>query len=325
MTALLDVRDLKTYFYTRDGVVKAVDGVSFSISKGETLGIVGESGSGKSVSMMSILGLIPQPPGRIVGGQALFAGKDLLTMPRGALRKVVGSKISMIFQDPMSSLNPFLTVERQLTEVVTEHENVSRSAARKRAIERLDEVGIPEPQRRIDQYPHQFSGGMRQRVMIAMALMGRPELLIADEPTTALDVTVQAQILELLKSLQKAYGMAMIMITHDLGVVAGVSDKVLVMYAGRPVERGTVDDVFYHYAHPYTDGLLKSIPRHDVKERKSLYSIPGLPPDPSKLPPGCPFAARCGHVKSECRADLPVPVRKYGALHESVCYLEGEL
>lgn len=325
MSVLLDVRDLKTYFYTRDGVVKAVDGVSFTVNKGETLGIVGESGSGKSVTMMSILGLIPQPPGKIVGGQALFNGRDLVSMSQKERRTIVGSKISMIFQDPMSSLNPFLTVEKQLTEVVTEHENVSRAVARKRAIERLEEVGIPEPQRRIEQYPHQFSGGMRQRVMIAMALMGRPDLLIADEPTTALDVTVQAQILELLKSLQKSYGMAMIMITHDLGVVAGVSDKVLVMYAGRPVERGSVEDVFYHKAHPYTEGLLKSIPRHDVKELKSLYSIPGLPPDPSKLPPGCPFAPRCGHVMAECRSPQPVPVRKFNTLHESVCYLEGEL
>ena len=323
MTALLEVKDLRTHFYTRDGIIKAVDGVSFSITKGETLGIVGESGSGKSVTMMSILGLIPMPPGKIVGGSAMFQGQDLLQMSRLDMQNVLGSKIAMIFQDPMTSLNPFLTVERQMTEVLTAHQNVSRKDARKVAIERLEEVGIPEPQKRIDLYPHQFSGGMRQRVMIAMALMNRPELLIADEPTTALDVTVQAQILELLKGLQKTYGMALIMITHDLGVVAGISDKVLVMYAGRPVERGNVREVFYQHAHPYTQGLLRSIPSHDVKGAGDLYSIPGLPPDPSKLPAGCPFAPRCNFASDQCREDKPLPVRSFSPSHQSVCYQEA--
>ena len=322
MTKLLEVNGLRTHFFTRDGVIKAVDGVSFAVDKGETLGIVGESGSGKSVTMMSILGLIPTPPGRIVGGTAMFQGQDLLKTSRRGMEDILGSKIAMIFQDPMTSLNPFLTVERQLTEVLTTHSNISRKEARKIAIERLDEVGIPEPQKRIDLYPHQFSGGMRQRVMIAMALMNWPELLIADEPTTALDVTVQAQILELLKGLQKTYGMGLIMITHDLGVVAGISDSVLVMYAGRPVERGNVREVFYEHAHPYTQGLLRSIPSHNSKSSVDLYSIPGLPPDPAKLPAGCPFAARCSYATAQCREDRPLPIRQLSASHSAVCYQE---
>lgn len=320
---ILQVKDLKTYFYTRGGVVKAVDGVSFDLKKGETLGIVGESGSGKSVTMMSILGLIPQPPGKVVGGSALLEGKEIIGLSDKELRKIRGNKISMIFQDPMTSLNPYLKVSTQLCEVLTEHGICSKEEAYKRAIAALDQVGIPDAESRIDQYPHQFSGGMRQRVMIAMALISEPDILIADEPTTALDVTIQAQILDLLKSLQEKMGMAMIMITHDLGVVAGVADKILVMYAGRPIERGVTHDVFYKGHHPYTKGLLKSLPRIDKKETE-LWSIPGLPPDPSRLPPGCPFAPRCSMAMDVCREDKSIPVRTLTPTgHESVCYLEG--
>jgi oligopeptide transport system ATP-binding protein len=322
MENLLEVKDLRTYFYTRAGVVKAVDGVSFDIQPGKTLGIVGESGSGKSVTMMSLLGLIPQPPGRIVGGTANFKGQDLLKMSPKALRQIRGTKISMIFQDPMTSLNPYLKVSTQLAEVLTEHSSISKKAAVHRAIEVLEMVGIPDAAKRVDAYPHQFSGGMRQRVMIAMALIAKPELVIADEPTTALDVTIQAQILDLLKSMQKEFKMALVLITHDLGVVAGMSDEVLVMYAGRPVERGSASEIFYSYKHPYTSGLLRSIPRLD-QAGQDLYSIPGLPPDPAKLPPGCPFASRCDQVIPACSKDVQVPLRMFGSNHYSVCHLEG--
>jgi len=324
MSKILDVKNLQTYFYTRGGVVKAVDGVSFSVEKGQTLGIVGESGSGKSVTMMSLMGLIPKPPGKIVGGTAMFQGKDLLTMPNQDLRKIRGNKISMIFQDPMTSLNPYLKVSRQLTEVLTTHSSISNKDARKKAIFALEQVGIPEAATRIDCYPHQFSGGMRQRVMIAMALISEPDILIADEPTTALDVTIQAQILDLLKDLQGRIGMSVILITHDLGVVAGMSDSVVVMYAGRPVERGTAEDIFYRYSHPYTAGLLRSIPRLD-QDTDELYSIPGLPPDPSKLKPGCPFASRCDKVMGICSEDKIIPERNIGQNHYSVCHLETSL
>jgi oligopeptide transport system ATP-binding protein len=303
--ALLEVKDLKTYFHTRSGIVKGVDGVSFSIEKGETLGIVGESGSGKSVTMMSLMGLLPTPPAKIESGTAMFGGQDLLKLSDKEMRKIRGNKISMIFQDPMTSLNPYMKISKQLTEVLEMHKNVTRREAKRKAIEILEKVNIPDAASRVDNYPHQFSGGMRQRVMIAMALISEPELLIADEPTTALDVTIQAQILELLKDLQKDLGMAMVMITHDLGVVAGVSDNILVMYAGRPVERGTADEIFYHHAHPYTRGLLKSLPKIDG-ERSELYSISGLPPDPSNLPPGCPFAPRCDYATDDCRADKDI-------------------
>ena len=321
MENILEVKNLRTYFYTRAGVVKAVDGVNFSLEKGKTLGIVGESGSGKSVTMMSILGLIPQPPGRIESGEAWFKGQDLLSMPRDQLRKLRGSKISMIFQDPMTSLNPYLKVSTQLTEVLFEHESISHQEARKRAIESLELVGIPDASKRIDFYPHQFSGGMRQRVMIAMALISRPDVIIADEPTTALDVTIQAQILDLLKNMQDELGLGIILITHDLGVVAGMSDQVLVMYAGRPVESGSVRDIFYRHHHPYTTGLLNSTPQLD-SNRKELFSIPGLPPDPSKLPEGCPFAPRCGQKQFECTNPVAIPVRRIDKRHHSVCHLE---
>jgi len=322
---ILEVRDLKTYFYTRNGVVKAVDGVSFDLQRGETLGIVGESGSGKSVTMMSILGLIPQPPGKVVGGSAHLDGQNIIGLKDKELRKIRGHRISMIFQDPMTSLNPYLKVSTQLCEVLVEHRICNKQEARKRAIQALDQVGIPDAASRIDQYPHQFSGGMRQRVMIAMALIGEPDILIADEPTTALDVTIQAQILELLKSLQEKMGMAMILITHDLGVVAGIADKILVMYAGKPIERGLTQEVFYKGHHPYTKGLLKSLPRIDRREDE-LWSIPGLPPDPSRLPPGCPFAPRCSQAMDQCKKNQPIPIRTLTSTgHESVCYLEGGL
>ena len=321
MTKILEVEDLKTYFYTRSGVVKAVDGVSLSLEHGQTLGIVGESGSGKSVAMMSILGLIPKPPGKIVGGRAMYRDKDLLRLSPKDLRRIRGKSISMIFQDPMTALNPYLTVGTQLAEVLTQHEGLSNRQAMIRAIDGLAQVGIPDPEKQVTSYPHQFSGGMRQRVMIAMAIIAKPELLIADEPTTALDVTVQAQILELLKKLQHDNGMSLILITHDLGVVAGISDEVLVMYAGRPVERGTADDIFYRHSHPYTTGLLHSIPRIDDPS-SMLTPIPGLPPDPSRLPPGCPFAPRCGSVMDVCRSATAMPVRRHEGNHQSVCHLE---
>jgi oligopeptide transport system ATP-binding protein len=283
---------------------------------------VGESGSGKSVTMMSLMGLVPQPPGRIVGGQAFFDGQDLLRLSEKEMRKVRGKRIAMIFQDPMTSLNPYLKISTQLMEVLTAHENISKKDAYRRAIAALEQVGIPEPSLRVDSYPHQFSGGMRQRVVIAMALIAKPDLVIADEPTTALDVTVQAQILELLKQLQKDNGMSLILITHDLGVVAGMSDEILVMYAGRPIERGTADDVFYHHQHPYTAGLLKSIPKID-DDVKELYSIPGLPPDPSKLPLGCAFAPRCAYAMEVCHSSATIPFRSRGGIHKAACHLEG--
>jgi oligopeptide/dipeptide ABC transporter ATP-binding protein len=323
MASLLDVKDLRTHFFTRDGIVKAVDGVSFSIEKGETLGIVGESGSGKSVSVQSILGLIPTPPGRIVGGSAIWDGKlDLLQSGRSNMRRILGTEISMIFQDPMTCLNPFMTIGQQLAEVVTTHRKASRSEAMEVAVQRLDEVGIPDARKRLSHYPHQFSGGMRQRVMIAMALMNRPRLLIADEPTTALDVTVQAQILELLKQLQETHGMALIVITHDLGVVAGIADKVLVMYAGRPVEHGAVHEVFQRTAHPYTQGLLRSAPSLTQNRSDDLFSISGLPPDTARLGPGCAFAPRCIHVRPDCRSGNDIPSRRHSITHHSVCHME---
>lgn len=321
MSKLLQVDGLKTYFYTRAGVVKAVDGLSFSVEKGKTLAIVGESGSGKSVSMMSLMGLIPQPPGRIVGGTAMFDGVDLLKLSSSEMNNYRGKRISMIFQDPMTSLNPYLRISTQMMEALTEHNGASKKEARDRAIECLGLVGIPHPEKVVDNYPHQFSGGMRQRVMIAMSLMNDPELLIADEPTTALDVTIQAQILELLNELQQKLGMGVILITHDLGVVAGMSDSVVVMYAGKMVEKGSADDIFYRYKHPYTEGLLDSIPRLNAQV-DSLYTIPGLPPDPSRLPPGCPFAPRCRHSLGKCQTDVAIPAQQFALEHQSNCHLE---
>ncbi|MCP4579051.1 MAG: ABC transporter ATP-binding protein [Deltaproteobacteria bacterium] len=317
MLALLNVTDLKTYFHTRDGITRAVGGISFQINQGETLGIVGESGSGKSVSCYSLLGLVQCPPGRIESGAALFDNMDLLSCTAKELRKIRGNRISMIFQDPMTCLNPYLTIGVQLTESLLVHKNISAREARKRAIDSLVEVGIPDPETRINHYPHQFSGGMRQRVMIAMALITEPRLLIADEPTTALDVTIQAQILDLIKKLQERRNTAVIFITHDLGVIAGVSDRVLVMYAGRIVESGETRPLYYTPAHPYTQSLLDSIPSsHQWGE--ALYVIPGQPPDNIELIAGCAFAPRCKYVSEQCGISVP-ELEETGPGHFSAC------
>ncbi len=296
---LLTVTDLRTYFHTRSGVYRAVDGVSFSVERGETLGIVGESGSGKSVTCYSIMGLIPQPPGRIESGTAMFDGVDLLHSTPAQSRAIRGKRVAMIFQDPMTSLNPYLRVSEQLIEPLLIHEKISKAAALRRGLEMLEAVGINDAARRINLYPHEFSGGMRQRVMIAMALITKPELLIADEPTTALDVTVQAQILELIKKMQRELGMAVIFITHDLGVVSGLCDRVQVMYAGRIVETSDTRTLFYSPQHPYTRALQRSIPALQNKGAE-LYTIRGLPPDLSKPLPGCAFAPRCEFATEAC-------------------------
>jgi oligopeptide transport system ATP-binding protein len=301
--SLLQVKNLGVQFATHDGVVTAVNGVNFELDPGQTLGIVGESGSGKSQSVLAMMGLLAKN-GRTTG-EALFQGRNLLDMPARELNRIRGDRLSMIFQDPMTSLNPYLTVERQMTEVLELHKNMSRGQAKKRALELLEAVRIPDAARRITMYPHEFSGGMRQRVMIAMALLCEPEVLIADEPTTALDVTVQAQILTLLKELQRDFGTAIIMITHDLGVVAGLCNKVMVMYGGRVMEYAAADRIFYQPTHPYTIGLLGALPRldHDGAE---LVSIPGNPPNMAHMPAGCPFAERCTHSTERCLSDLPL-------------------
>lgn len=304
-SSLLSVRDLRTYFRTDDGVVKAVDGVSFDLKAGETLGIVGESGSGKSITSLSIMGLIPKPPGYHPSGAIDFAGENLLAKSAKELQKLRGNQISMVFQDPMTSLNPYLTVGRQLTEVLEVHKSMGKAAARNKATEMLARVGIADARTRIDQHPHQFSGGMRQRVMIAMALLCEPKLLIADEPTTALDVTIQAQILDLIGDLKSSLGTSVILITHDLGVVAGMADRIAVMYAGRIVEFGSVLDIFERPRHPYTRGLLASVPRLDDIAREPLVPIPGLPPDLSDLPSGCPFRTRCSRANAQCADGYP--------------------
>src|ERR1700730_15602887 len=323
--ALLEVENLRTYFYTRDGIIRAVDNVSFSLEQGETMGIVGESGSGKSVTCYSVLGLIPRPPGKIVSGCARFGGMDLLSCPKEQLRRVQGKRISMIFQDPMSSLNPYMRVSDQLVEPLLVHEKVGRFQALGKAIASLEEVGIQDAASRIHLYPHQFSGGMRQRVMIAMALISRPEILIADEPTTALDVTVQAQILELIRQSQQNLGMAVIFITHDLGVVASFCESVNVMYAGRIVESAPTEELFAMPLHPYNASLQQAIP---ALHRKGdpLYTIPGAPPDLSHEIKGCPFIPRCAFAKELCQTseielDEPIPG------HTTSCQrvLRGEL
>ena len=302
---LLEIKNLKTWFYTPDGIVKAVNGVSYTLNEGEALGLVGESGCGKSVTAMSIMRLIPTPPGRIVEGEVWFDGKDLLKLNDEGIRRVRGNDIAMIFQDPMTSLNPVLTIGRQIGEAVELHKGMSRDAARKRTIELLELVGIPAARSRVDDYPHQFSGGMRQRVMIAMALSCDPKLLIADEPTTALDVTIQAQILELIKRLRTELCMAVILITHDLGVVAGVTDKINVMYAGYIVESASAEDLFAKPRMPYTLGLLRSIPRIDEPRREKLIPIEGLPPDLVDAPQGCPFVPRCTYKVDRCVEENP--------------------
>lgn len=321
--AVLSVKNLKTYFYTREGVVKAVDDFSFTLEQGMTLGIVGESGSGKSVAVSSLLGLIPRPPGKIVSGQAMYRGEDLLQMSDRQLRRIRGRKIAMIFQDPMTSLNPYLRISTQLTEMLANHINMSSARMLDRALECMHHVGIPNPERRIYDYPHQFSGGMRQRVMIAMALITDPDILIADEPTTALDVTIQAQILDLLATLQQKIKMSVVIISHDLGIIARMSNRVLIMYAGHKVEEGDADDIFYRAMHPYTQGLLRSLPRID-KTHDKLPSIAGTPPDLAFLAKGCVFAPRCEHKRSVCGEDKKIPVKTRGARHEAKCHWSYE-
>ncbi|MGW1071336.1 ABC transporter ATP-binding protein [Streptomyces sp. NPDC002537] len=302
--ALLDVRDLQVEFRTRDGIAKAVNGVNYDVGEGETLAVLGESGSGKSVTAQAIMGIVDSPPGHITGGQVLFRGEDLLTMPAETRRRVRGAKLSMIFQDALSALNPVLSVGTQLSEMFEVHEGMTRKDSRAKAVQLMDRVRIPGAKDRVGDYPHQFSGGMRQRIMIAMAIALEPNLVIADEPTTALDVTVQAQVMDLLAELQREYNMGLILITHDLGVVADVADKIAVMYAGRIVETAPVHDLYAAPAHPYTRGLLDSIPRLDQKGRQ-LYAIKGLPPSLTAIPPGCPFNPRCPRAQDICRTDRP--------------------
>jgi peptide/nickel transport system ATP-binding protein len=321
--ALLDVKDLRTSFRTEDGIVKAVDGVSFSVEKGQTLGIVGESGCGKSVTCLTIMGLNPKR-NTITSGEALWKGNDLLTMKPSELRQIRGGEISMIFQDPMTSLNPVHTIGRQLEEAILLHRDVTKKSARARSLELLKAVGIPHAEQRIDDYPHQFSGGMRQRVMIAMALINDPDLLIADEPTTALDVTTQAQILSLMKRLQDEFGSAIIMITHDLGVVAEIADDVEVMYAAKVVEQAEVHDLFHRPQHPYTWGLMGSLPRLETDVER-LTQIPGQPPSLLRPPPGCRFHPRCPYVMEVCKTSEPelVPTQR-DAEHLQACHLDEE-
>jgi oligopeptide transport system ATP-binding protein len=321
---LLSVKNLRTYFDEERRVVKAVDGVSFDLDRGETLGIVGESGSGKSVTNLSILRLIPSPPGRIVDGEVIFAGKDLLKLPDDDMRAVRGKRIGMIFQDPMTSLNPFMRVSRQLMEVTELHLGHRRAEAHEHAVRMLEIVGIPDARRRADGYPHEFSGGMRQRVMIAMALSCRPELLIADEPTTALDVTIQAQILELIKKLKDETGASVILVTHDLGVVAGTTNKVLVMYAGKIMESASTTELFRRPGNPYTKGLLASVPDPSCEGRNELYQIPGLPPDVAHLGRGCPFAPRCARAEAVCHETFP-PLVELTPSHHSLCHFAHEV
>ena len=320
---LLQVKDLRTHFYTEAGVVKAVDGVDLEINKGETLGVVGESGSGKSITAMSIMRLIPVPPGKIVSGEVIFGGKDLIKATESEMMKIRGNEIAMIFQDPMTSLNPVLTVGEQIMEAIILHQKTGRSEAKKRAVEMLKKVGIPEAESRVNNYPHQFSGGMRQRVMIAMALSCNPKLLIADEPTTALDVTIQAQILDLMNNLKKDFGTAIMMITHDLGVVAELCQKVLVMYAGNTVEYTNAEALFAAPKHPYTWGLLGSLPKLDESRKQRLEPIEGQPPDLRRLPQGCNFAPRCKHKKPICEQQKP-SLQEIEPGHFVSCFLYGE-
>src|SRR5262245_1750004 len=320
--ALLEVRNMETYFRPQDGLVKAVNNVSFHVDRGETLGIVGESGSGKSVTSLSIMRLIPSPPGKIVGGELIFDGENLLDLSEEEMRHIRGNRIAMIFQDPMTSLNPVLTIGRQITESLELHMKMSGAEARKRAVDLLGMVGIPSAANRLDDYPPQFSGGTRQRVMIAMALSCNPELLSADEPTTALDVTIQAQILELINRLKNELGTAVIIITHDLGVVAGMADRVNVMYAGGVVEEGATAEIFGNPRMPYTIGLLRSIPRLDEGEGRKLTPIRGLPPDLINLPQVCPFSPRCDYfVAGKCDQTVP-PLRPVAPDHRAACLFD---
>ena len=319
---VLEVRDLRTYFHTEEGVARAVDGVSFAVGRGQTLGLVGESGCGKSVSAFSVMRLVPDPPGRIEAGQILLKGRDLLALDEEEMRRVRGDDIAMIFQEPMTSLNPVLTCGFQIAEAVVLHQQVPMQEARTRAVEMLQLVGIPAPEQRIDEYPHQLSGGMRQRVMIAMALSCNPDVLIADEPTTALDVTIQAQILALLESLQESLQMAIVMITHDLGVIAETADQVAVMYAGQIVEYAETQALFTRPRHPYTRGLLRSIPRLDA-EQERLDIIPGVVPDSRSFPQGCRFAPRCPLADDHCRAEAPL-LAEVESGHWAGCWKAGD-
>jgi oligopeptide transport system ATP-binding protein len=320
---LLEVKDLRVYFHSEGGTVKAVDGISFDLKQGETLGIVGESGSGKTVANLSLMRLIPEPPGEIVSGSVRFSGRDVLKLSSRELRELRGKQMAMIFQDPMTSLNPFMRVSKQLMEVTQLHLGHTKEQARAHAVKMLEHVGIPDASDRVDSYPHEFSGGMRQRVMIAMALSCQPELLIADEPTTALDVTIQAQILELIKRLKAETGASVILITHDLGVVAGMTDRVIVMYAGKIFEQATTAELFDKPGNPYTRGLLHSVP-DPTAEHGTLYQIPGQPPDLARMPAGCPFAPRCERVEDICRNEFP-PFVQLTAEHFSLCHFANEV
>ena len=320
---LLEVDNLKMYFHTQDGVVHAVDGVSYTLDRGETLGVVGESGSGKSVTHMTIMGLVEMPPGKIEGGDIRYRGHSILEMSEEDMQHIRGNDIAMIFPDPMTSLNPVYKIGRQVGEGLRLHRGYSKKQALERAVELLDLVGIPEPEKRVNEYPHQFSGGMRQRVMIAMALACDPDILIADEPTTALDVTIQAQIIELMQKMQEENGNAIIMITHDLGVVADMADKIMVMYAGRPVEFGTAEEIFYDSRHPYTWGLIRSIPDHGQTEKKELTPIAGNPPSLVNLPSGCPFAPRCPYAGDICHGQAPEHITTETG-HYSACHFADD-
>lgn len=320
---LLDIRGLRTQFFTDDGLARAVDGVSYSLEKGETVGVVGESGCGKSVTALSVLRLIPDPPGKIVEGEILFEGTDLLQLSAADMRRIRGNDISMIFQEPMTSLNPVFTIGNQITEAVRLHQGLNKKDALAKAVEALKLVGIPVPERRVHEYPHQLSGGMRQRAMIAMALSCNPKVLIADEPTTALDVTIEAQILDLMRTLQDELGTAIIMITHDLGVIADIARKVVVMYAGKIVEQAPVERIFASPNHPYTQGLLQSLPRVDKDAsgaKQRLQEIPGIVPSLLNLPTGCKFASRCPSVMPQCKEQEP-PLEQVAADHYSACWL----
>ncbi|MFD0424052.1 ABC transporter ATP-binding protein [Streptomyces parvus] len=319
---LLEVRDLYVEFHTREGVAKAVNGVNYSVAEGETLAVLGESGSGKSVTAQAVMGILDMPPGKIAGGEILFKDQDLLTLKPDERRKIRGQEMAMIFQDALSSLNPVLTVGQQLGEMFEVHRGMSRKDAKAKAVELMDRVRIPAAKERVGQYPHQFSGGMRQRIMIAMAMALEPSLIIADEPTTALDVTVQAQVMDLLAELQRELNMGLILITHDLGVVADVADKIAVMYAGRIVETAPVHEIYKAPAHPYTKGLLQSIPRLDQKGRE-LYAIKGLPPNLTRIPPGCAFNPRCPMARDVCRSDVP-PLYEVDEQRRSACHFWKE-
>ena len=324
MSPLLEVKNLRTHFYTFEGVVKAVDGVSYDLEEGETLGLVGESGCGKSVSAMSLMRLIPDPPGKIVDGEILFEGQDVLQLSMDEMRHIRGAKMSMVFQEPMTSLNPVLNLEKQLGETLQLHKGMTKQEARQESVELLTRVGIPDPERRVRQYPHQFSGGMRQRVMIAMALSCNPRVIIADEPTTALDVTIQAQILELMKGLTQEFGVAMIVITHNLGVVARYADRMNIMYAGKIIERGESAEIYSNPRHPYTVGLLKSVPRLDLPRRTRLDPIEGQPPDLIAVPKGCAFRARCKWAVDKCATDEP-GLETVAEGHYSACWRSEDL